>query len=150
MIMRSVSADCTRTCHTAALGLLLHLHVCHVWCAVPCRLVLQVLALFGNGRIEEWLNCSGITPADMCDPKFVPRIALLLRQFHGLDIALSRQPHAPWGVIGAWLQKAKSLQFEDPVKLVRVKLVVYPQLCWQLVSSMAAILSMHKPPLLHA
>eukprot|EP00775_Hariotina_reticulata_P008598 gene8598-8780_t len=88
----------------------------------------KVLALFGNGRIEEWLNCAGITPADMCDPEFVPRIARLLRRFHGLDIALPRQPYAPWGVIEAWLQKAKSLQFEDAVKLAAYQQINFSQI----------------------
>jgi ethanolamine kinase len=79
-----------------------------------------VLALFANGRIEEWLNCCSITPQDMCSASMVPRIARQLRRFHGIQVDLPRQPHAPWGVIDEWMEKAQQLQFTDPVKQVRV------------------------------
>ncbi|WIA15359.1 hypothetical protein OEZ85_002023 [Tetradesmus obliquus] len=76
----------------------------------------QVLALFANGRIEQWLNCCSITPQDMCSARMVPRIARQLRRFHGIQVDLPRQPHGPWGVINEWMDKAQQLQFTDPVK----------------------------------
>lgn len=79
----------------------------------------QVRALFANGRIEEWLDCASITPADMCSPAFVPRIARLLRRFHALEVDLPRHPKAPWEVTWQWLAQAKALTFTDPVKKVR-------------------------------
>jgi thiamine kinase-like enzyme len=81
---------------------------------------MQVLALFANGRIEEWLNCCSISPQDMCSARMVPRIARLLRRFHGTQVDLPREPHAPWGVIDEWMAKAQQLQFTDPVKQVRI------------------------------
>jgi len=84
----------------------------------PTPLCLQVLALFANGRIEQWLNCISLSPTDMCDPHMVPCIARQLRRFHSIDVALPKAPHTPWGVIQDWLQQAKQLKFTDPVKQV--------------------------------
>lgn len=81
------------------------------------RLV-QVLALFANGRIEQWLDCICLNPADMSDPCLVPRIARHLRRFHSIQVDLPRDPHTPWGVIRDWLQQAQQLTFTDPVKQV--------------------------------
>ncbi|GFH18775.1 ethanolamine kinase [Haematococcus lacustris] len=39
----------------------------------------QVLAVFENGRIEEFLTATTLTPADMAHPTYVPRIARILR-----------------------------------------------------------------------
>jgi hypothetical protein len=78
----------------------------------------QVLALFANGRIEQWLDCICLSPADMCDPQLVPRIADHLRRFHSIQVDLPRAPHTPWGVIRDWLQQAKQLNFTDADKQV--------------------------------
>eukprot|EP00879_Flechtneria_rotunda_P014231 GHRR01014868.1.p1 GENE.GHRR01014868.1~~GHRR01014868.1.p1 ORF type:complete len:197 (+),score=43.27 GHRR01014868.1:242-832(+) len=80
----------------------------------------KVLALFANGRIEDWLDCSCLSPQEMCSPAFVPRIARQLRRFHALDVDLPKTPHTPWGVIRNWLANAKTLKFTDPVKQVCV------------------------------
>lgn len=80
--------------------------------------LVQVLALFANGRIEQWLDCICLSPADMSDPCLVPRIARHLRRFHSIQVDLSRDPHTPWGVIRDWLQQAQQLTFTDPVKQV--------------------------------
>jgi hypothetical protein len=55
----------------------------------------------------------------MCSARMVPRIARLLRRFHGIQVDLPRHPHAPWGVIDEWMAKAQQVQFTDPVKQVR-------------------------------
>jgi hypothetical protein len=47
----------------------------------------QVLALFANGRIEQWLECICLSPTDMCDPKLIPRIARHLRRFHSIQVS---------------------------------------------------------------
>ncbi len=50
----------------------------------------QVVGLFGNGRIEAFLEATTLTPDQMADPRFVPHIARRLRAFHDLPIS-----HAP-------------------------------------------------------
>eukprot|EP00879_Flechtneria_rotunda_P021600 GHRR01022767.1.p1 GENE.GHRR01022767.1~~GHRR01022767.1.p1 ORF type:complete len:323 (+),score=84.31 GHRR01022767.1:302-1270(+) len=90
--------------------------------------VLQVLALFANGRIEDWLDCSCSSPQEMCSPAFVPRIARQLRRFHALDVDLPKTPHTPWGVIRNWLANAKTLKFTDPVKQAAYKAIDFAAL----------------------
>lgn len=59
-------------------------------CSSPCLLASlpsadkQVLAMFANGRIEEFLIAKTLTPPEMGDPHFVPRIAATLRRLHGV------------------------------------------------------------------
>jgi ethanolamine kinase len=71
--------------------------------------------MFHNGRVEEFLHCITLTPQQMCDPHFVPRIAQLLRRFHAADIHLPRTPTL-WGVIAQWLEQAQQLEFTDAAK----------------------------------
>lgn len=78
-----------------------------------------MLALFANGRIEEWLDCITMTPEDMCNPQYVPRIASHLHKFHQLHLDVPcKAPNTPWRVIDNWLQQAKQLTFSDPQKQV--------------------------------
>lgn len=76
---------------------------------------LQVVGLFGNGRIEEFLECKTLTPEEMADPAFVPRIATRLREFHGLQLDLPREPTL-WATINGWLAQARQLSFPNPEK----------------------------------
>ena len=46
----------------------------------------RVRAVFGNGRAEEFLCCATLTPAQMCDAAFVPRIAEMLARFHRVRV----------------------------------------------------------------
>jgi len=66
----------------------------------------------------QWLDCTGVSPTDMCDPLMVPHIARQLRRFHSIEVDLPKAPHTPWGVTRDWLQQAKQLKFTDPVKQV--------------------------------
>lgn len=84
-------------------------------------LLLQVLALFANGRIEEWLDCITLTPEDMCSTQYVPRIARQLRKFHQIQLDLpNKEPSTPWAVIANWIRQAKQLKFKDSKKQVCV------------------------------
>lgn len=74
-----------------------------------------MLLLFGNGRIEEFLYAKTLAPEDVADPKFVPRIAARLRQFHEAPISLPRAPTL-FKTINDWLTMAQGLTFEQPAK----------------------------------
>lgn len=82
-------------------------------------LYVQILALFSNGRIEEWLDAITLNPEDMCNVQFIPRIASQLCRFHQLQLDLPcKAPNTPWAVIDDWLKQAKQLKFKDPQKQV--------------------------------
>ncbi|KAI8475730.1 MAG: putative ethanolamine kinase 1 [Monoraphidium minutum] len=75
----------------------------------------KVLAVFDNGRVEEFLHCITMTPQQMCDAAFIPRIARLLADFHKADVDLPRTP-ALFPTIRRWLAMARALDFDpsDP------------------------------------
>lgn len=45
-----------------------------------------VVAVFTNGRVEEFLWAKTLSPEEMCSPRFIPRIAAKLRHMHGLQL----------------------------------------------------------------
>ncbi|KXZ49428.1 hypothetical protein GPECTOR_21g654 [Gonium pectorale] len=47
----------------------------------------KVLALFTNGRVEEFLEAHTLTPDQAADPRVVAHIAVRLRKFHSLDMS---------------------------------------------------------------
>ncbi|GBF91539.1 hypothetical protein Rsub_04279 [Raphidocelis subcapitata] len=75
----------------------------------------RVLTLFANGRIEQFLHCATLTPQQMCDPRFIPRIAALLARFHSVQARLPRRP-STFPTIRRWLRMARRLKFasDDP------------------------------------
>mmetsp|Transcript_7572 Transcript_7572/g.18796 ORF Transcript_7572/g.18796 Transcript_7572/m.18796 type:complete len:369 (-) Transcript_7572:136-1242(-) len=76
----------------------------------------QVLAVFGNGRVEDFMTALTLTPTDMCDPHYVPRIARKLRQLHQVDVSHLGKPQL-FETIEGWLAMAKDLDFShDPAK----------------------------------
>lgn len=78
----------------------------------------NVVALFDNGRIEEFLWAKTLEPEEMCSPELVPRIAKRVRELHNLNLNLEDVPAVPslFGTIYAWLVMARGLKFEDPSK----------------------------------
>lgn len=73
----------------------------------------QVLALFANGRVEEFLDCATLTPPQMRDPSFVPRIAAGLARFHGAGVNLVPKAPGVFATIRRWLAMARGLDFHD-------------------------------------
>mmetsp|Transcript_13939 Transcript_13939/g.37215 ORF Transcript_13939/g.37215 Transcript_13939/m.37215 type:complete len:456 (+) Transcript_13939:67-1434(+) len=79
----------------------------------------KVVAVFGNGRIEEFMNAYTLTPQDMSSPLFIPRIAQRLRQLHEVHMPMGCQGgNKPllFDTIYSWLGMARALTFEDSAK----------------------------------
>lgn len=74
-----------------------------------------MLTLFANGRVEQFLHCATLTPQQMCDPRFIPRVAALLARFHSVRVPLPRRP-STFPTIRRWLRMARRLRFDpaDP------------------------------------
>lgn len=62
---------------------------------------LQVLAVFENGRLEEFLDFRTLEPSDMAARDMAARIAKRLKQFHAVEIEGSREPQS-FIVIKKW------------------------------------------------
>jgi len=76
----------------------------------------QVLSVFCNGRVEEFLYCKTLQPEEMCSLVYVPRIAQMLAKFHAVSAPLPREPNL-WQTIWSWFALAQQLDFSvDPGK----------------------------------
>ena len=47
---------------------------------------LQLLATFGNGRIEQFLHARNLTPEEMASPRYAAAIAATLARFHAIQL----------------------------------------------------------------
>jgi hypothetical protein len=71
-------------------------------CKATGRLVswnhpLQVLVVFENGRIEEFLTAATLLPEDVASPVYLPRIARKLRYImQQPSIEVNTMQHASW------------------------------------------------------
>lgn len=74
-----------------------------------------MLALFSNGRIEQFLHCATMTPQQMCDPAFIPRIAALLSKFHAVEVPGAPRVAGLFPTIRRWLEMARGLEFPASV-----------------------------------
>uniref|UniRef100_A0A7R9YXN4 ethanolamine kinase n=1 Tax=Chlamydomonas euryale TaxID=1486919 RepID=A0A7R9YXN4_9CHLO len=75
-----------------------------------CGFGAEVVGEFANGRIEAFLTAKTLKPEEMSHPKFVPRIAALLRKLH--SVPTDGKP-VLWPTIMEWFEMAKALEFED-------------------------------------
>ncbi|KAK9697806.1 hypothetical protein RND81_08G062700 [Saponaria officinalis] len=75
----------------------------------------KLLALFGNGMVQSFINARTFTPSDMREPKLVAEIAKQLRKFHEVEIPGSREPQL-WIDISKFFAKASNLSFDDAEK----------------------------------
>lgn len=107
----------------------------------------QVLALFSNGRIEQFLDCMTLTPAQMCDDFFIPRIAALLARFHTVQVDLP-DPHSSslFKTIRRWLDMAKHLEFDQPSpKAAAYAALDFAQMEWEVDEVETACLATGSP-----
>jgi ethanolamine kinase len=76
----------------------------------------QLLATFGNGRIEEFLQMRSLQPSELAAPEFVPKIAATLCRFHGIPASGKEHVRTPFGRIYEWLDMAEHFTFSDEDK----------------------------------
>lgn len=75
----------------------------------------KVLAVFGNGRVEVFLNCKTLEAQDMVDPRYMYRIAQKLRLLHDSKVKVAGD--GLFATIRKWLELARSFHFtEDAAK----------------------------------
>lgn len=75
----------------------------------------RLLGIFANGMVQSFIDARTLTPTDMSKPKLAAEIARQLRKFHDIEIPGPKDPQL-WSDIFKFLDKASSLQFEDPAK----------------------------------
>ena len=79
----------------------------------------RLLGVFGNGRLEEWLDGRRpLTPEEMLQPAIVGMVARKLAEMHVLRPAGAGAPEASpwsgeafWGTLRGWQDKVEALRF---------------------------------------
>ncbi|XP_050364912.1 probable ethanolamine kinase [Argentina anserina] len=74
-----------------------------------------LLAVFGNGMVQSFINARTLVPLDMRIPKLTAEIARELRRFHQVEIPGSKEPQL-WSDIFKFYEKASALEFDDSEK----------------------------------
>ncbi|KAL9440449.1 hypothetical protein AB3S75_019166 [Citrus x aurantiifolia] len=72
----------------------------------------KLLAVFGNGMVQSFINARTLTPADMRNPKLAAEIAKQLHRFHQVEIPGSKEPQL-WNDVCKFFEKASSLKFDE-------------------------------------
>ncbi|KAL9223996.1 hypothetical protein vseg_000073 [Gypsophila vaccaria] len=87
----------------------------------------KLLALFGNGMVQSFIDARTFTPSDMREPKLVAKIAQQLRKFHEVDIPGSREPQL-WIDISKFFAKASNLRFDDIEKQRKFETISFEEI----------------------
>ncbi|XP_050213524.1 probable ethanolamine kinase [Mercurialis annua] len=84
----------------------------------------KLLAVFGNGMVQSFIDARTLTPADMRKPKLAAEIAKQLRKFHEVEIPGSKEPQL-WNDIFKFYENASLLQFDDTEKQRKYKTISF-------------------------
>ncbi|GMH04508.1 hypothetical protein Nepgr_006348 [Nepenthes gracilis] len=87
----------------------------------------KLLATFGNGVVQSFINARTLTPPDMRNPKLAAEIAKQLRQFHEVDIPGSKEPQL-WIDIDKFFDRACSLRFDDHDKQMKYDSISFKEI----------------------
>ncbi|KAJ4708292.1 Choline/Ethanolamine kinase [Melia azedarach] len=72
----------------------------------------KLLAVFGNGMVQSFINARTLNPLDMRNPKLAAEIAKQLHRFHQVEVPGSKEPQL-WNDISKFFEKASALEFDD-------------------------------------
>ncbi|XP_074281050.1 putative ethanolamine kinase [Silene latifolia] len=104
----------------------------------------KLLALFGNGMVQSFIEARTFTPSDMREPKFIAEIAKQLRKFHEVDIPGSREPQL-WIDISKFFAKASNLRFDDIEKQRKYETISFEEVQSEVTELKALTEGLHAP-----
>ncbi|KNA20458.1 hypothetical protein SOVF_052210 [Spinacia oleracea] len=87
----------------------------------------KLLALFGNGMVQSFINARTLTPPDMREPKLAAVIARELRKFHEVEIPGSKESQL-WIDLSKFFEKASKLKFDDKQKQEKYQTISFEEL----------------------
>lgn len=82
----------------------------------------RLLALFPNGRVEEFIHARTLSAADLRDVEISSLIATKLREFHDLSMTGPRIVHL-WDRLRNWLKAARSLCSYEEAKEIKLDMI---------------------------
>uniref|UniRef100_A0A0V0HI53 ethanolamine kinase n=1 Tax=Solanum chacoense TaxID=4108 RepID=A0A0V0HI53_SOLCH len=86
----------------------------------------KLLAVFGNGMVQSFIDARTLTPPDMKNPKLAAEIAKQLRKFHQVEIPGSKEPQV-WNDVLKFFKKASILQFDDGEKKKKYETILFQE-----------------------
>ncbi|XP_004245179.1 probable ethanolamine kinase [Solanum lycopersicum] len=86
----------------------------------------KLLAVFGNGMVQSFIDARTLTPPDMSNPKLAAEIAKQLRKFHQVEIPGSKEPQV-WNDVLKFYKNASTLQFDDGEKKIKYETILFPE-----------------------
>lgn len=104
----------------------------------------RLLAIFGNGMVQSFINARTLVPADMRVPKLAAEIAKELRKFHEVKIPGSREPQL-WIELSKFFEKASNLTFDDNQKQKKYEAVSFKEIQTE-ISELKAVTDRIKAP----
>ncbi|KAL5725307.1 ethanolamine kinase [Ranunculus cassubicifolius] len=87
----------------------------------------KLLASFGNGMVQSFINARTLSPEDMRKPKLAADIARQLRRFHEVEIPGCKEPQL-WKDMSKFLEKASGLKFDDTQKQSKYETISFEEL----------------------
>lgn len=87
----------------------------------------KLLALFGNGMVQSFINARTLTPPDMREPKLAAMIAKELRKFHEVEIPGSKESQL-WIDLLKFFDKASNLIFDDNEKQEKYQTISFKEI----------------------
>ncbi|KAK9947597.1 hypothetical protein M0R45_003213 [Rubus argutus] len=86
----------------------------------------NLLAVFGNGMVQSFINARTLIPSDMRNAKLAAKIAKELRRFHQVEIPGSKEPQL-WIDIFKFFEKASAVEFDDSEKQKMYKSISFSE-----------------------
>jgi len=87
----------------------------------------KVLGVFGNGRIEEFLQGRVVDLEELQLPDIQRKIAIRLAEFHSLISIAPTQECTFWDTLADWMSQAKELKLDDPKKQAELEQIDFQQ-----------------------
>ncbi|KAL8152577.1 hypothetical protein V2J09_010337 [Rumex salicifolius] len=87
----------------------------------------KVLAVFGNGMMQSFIDARTLSPEDMRNPKLVIEIAKQLHNFHQVEVPGSKEPQL-WNDIDKFYKKASNLSYDHAEKQLKYDSISFKEI----------------------
>uniref|UniRef100_A0A7S1X512 ethanolamine kinase n=1 Tax=Tetraselmis chuii TaxID=63592 RepID=A0A7S1X512_9CHLO len=108
----------------------------------------KVLAVFSNGRIEEFLKGRIVALSELQLPEVQSKIAVRMAEFHSLLSVFGTEECSFWNTIASWIKQAEQLKLDDPEKQASLEQINFEQYQADINSVKATLLSLNSPVVL--
>lgn len=87
----------------------------------------KLLATFGNGMMQSFIDARTLDAEDMRNPKLVTEIAKQLRKFHQVEVPGSKEPQL-WIDMDKYFKKASNLSYDHSEKQMKYNSISFEEI----------------------